>query len=266
MVKSPETFGGTMRFRPCIDLHNGIVKQIVGSTLTDKTDSTPETNFQAEKPAEWFAELYRQDNLFGGHIIRLGPGNDEAALKALQAWPDGMQIGGGINLDNSKEWLDAGARAVIVTSWIFHDGKVDRDRLNRLVQLIGKDRLVLDLSCRKQGNDYKIVTDRWQTFTEETINPKLLDSLADSCCEFLIHGVDKEGKCQGIETELVKILGQWAVIPITYAGGIRSMGDIDKIKYIGNGRIDFTVGSALDIFGGTKLEYKKLAKQFSGQR
>ncbi len=254
-----------MRFRPCIDLHNGIVKQIIGSTLTDNSGESPDTNFQSEKPSEWFAKLYREDNLPGGHIIKLGPGNENAAKKALQAWPGGMQIGGGVNLDNAKEWLDAGAGAVIVTSWIFHDGKVGRDRLDRLKRSIGKDRLVLDLSCRKQGNDYKIVTDRWQTFTTEAITPELLDSLADFCCEFLIHGVDVEGKCQGIEMDLVKILGKWAKIPVTYAGGIRSIEDIEKIESIGKGHIDFTVGSALDIFGGTQLEYKKLAQQFSGR-
>jgi phosphoribosylformimino-5-aminoimidazole carboxamide ribotide isomerase len=251
-----------MNFRPCIDLHNGIVKQIIGSTLTDKAGDSPETNFQAEKPAEWFAELYRKDNLPGGHIIKLGPGNEDAARKALQAWPGGMQIGGNINIDNAKEWLDAGAGAVIVTSWIFHDGKVDRNRLEQLTQSIGKNRLVLDLSCRKQGNDYKIVTDRWQTFTDEAISTELLDFLADFCFEFLIHGVDAEGKCQGIEMDLVKILGKWAYFPVTYAGGIRSMEDIEKIEHMGNGHIDFTVGSALDIFGGNQLEYKKLVKQF----
>ncbi len=252
-----------MRFRPCIDLHNGIVKQIVGSTLTDKAGASPETNFQAEKPAEWFAELYRKYNLTGGHIIKLGPGNEEAARNALQAWPGKMQIGGGININNAKEWLDAGAGAVIVTSWIFHDGKVDRKRLEQLTQSIGKNQLVLDLSCRKQGDDYKIVTDRWQTFTDEVISIELLDFLADFCFEFLIHGVDMEGKCQGIEMDLVKILGKWAKFPMTYAGGIRSMEDIEKIEYLGDGHIDFTVGSALDIFGGNQLEYKKLVKQFS---
>ncbi len=254
-----------MRFRPCIDLHNGIVKQIIGSTLMDTTGTSPETNFQAEKPSEWFADLYRKDNLPGGHVIKLGPGNKEAAIKALEAWPGGMQIGGSINMDNAKEWLDAGAGAVIVTSWIFSAGKIHGNRLEQLVQSIGKNRLVLDLSCRKQGTDYRVVTDRWQTFTDEAVTPELLDSLADFCCEFLIHGVDVEGKCQGIETDLVKILGKWAKIPVTYAGGIRSMEDIEKIESMGNGYIDFTVGSALDIFGGNQLEYKKLAQQFSGR-
>lgn len=253
-----------MRFRPCIDLHQGVVKQIVGSTLTDKQDDSPETNFQAEKPSHWFSELYKKDNLTGGHIIQLGPGNKTAAKNALEAWKDGMQIGGGINIENAKDWMAAGASAVIVTSWIFHDGKIDRDRLQRLSKVIGKKRLVLDLSCRKKNDQYVIVTNRWQTFTSEVIKPELLDCLADFCDEFLIHAVDVEGKCKGIETPLVAQLGKWAGIPITYAGGIHSMDDIRVIGELGKGNIDFTVGSALDIFGGTQLKYKTLAEQFSG--
>ncbi len=253
-----------MRFRPCIDLHQGIVKQIVGSTLSDKKDDTPETNFQAEKPSRWFAEMYKKDNLTGGHIIQLGPGNEGAAKKALAAWKDGMQIGGGINIDNAKEWLDAGAGAVIVTSWVFHDGTIDKDRLARLSRAIGKKRLVLDLSCRKKDEDYFVVTNRWQTFTREIISPALLDDLAGFCDEYLIHAVDVEGKCRGIETPLVESLGKWAGIPITYAGGIHSMEDIRTIRELGKGAIDFTVGSALDIFGGSQLEYESLAKEFSG--
>lgn len=251
-----------MRFRPCIDLHEGVVKQIVGSTLTDSEKESPVTNFQAEKPSEWFAELYRKDGLTGGHIIQLGPGNDKAAKSALSAWPDGMQIGGGINIDNAKEWIDAGASAIIVTSWVFHDGHVDMDRLGRLKDLVGKERLVLDLSCRKQGGAYKIVTNRWQTFTDETVNAELLDKLSGYCDEFLIHAVDVEGKCSGIETSLVDILGGWAGIPVTYAGGIHTMQDIENIRTLGKGNIDFTVGSALDIFGGTGLGYRELADRF----
>ncbi len=253
-----------MHFRPCIDLHQGVVKQIVGSTLTDKKENPPQTNFQAEKPSQWFAELYKKDNLTGGHIIQLGPGNQEAAKNALGAWKGGMQIGGGIDINNAKEWLDAGAGAVIVTSWVFHDGKIDKDRLTRLSRAIGKKRLVLDLSCRKKGDLYFIVTNRWQTYTQEVIKPELLEELSEFCDEFLIHAVDVEGKCRGIETQLVALLGKWAGIPITYAGGIHSMEDIQKIGELGNDNIDFTVGSALDIFGGTQLEYERLAKAFSG--
>jgi phosphoribosylformimino-5-aminoimidazole carboxamide ribotide isomerase len=252
-----------MRFRPCIDIHQGVVKQIVGSTLTDR-DDTPETNFKAENPAGWFASLYKKDNLTGGHIIQLGPGNEKSATEALGAWPGGMQIGGGIHIENAKQWIDAGASAIIVTSWVFRDGTIDMKRLKRLTDSIGKNRLVLDLSCRKQEDSYTIVTNRWQTFTRETIDFNLLDRLSGYCEEFLIHAVDVEGKCSGIETSLVELLGKWAGIPITYAGGIHSMGDIKQIQNLGKGHIDFTVGSALDIFGGTQLKYKNLAKQFGG--
>lgn len=252
-----------MRFRPCIDLHQGVVKQIVGSTLSDA--AAPETNFEAEKPSSYFADLYRRDNLTGGHIIQLGPGNETAALSALSAWPDGMQIGGGISADNARSFVEKGASAVIVTSWVFHDGHVDYQRLERLVDAVGKERLVLDLSCRRQGDHYKIVTNRWQTFTDEIISEKLLDHLSGYCHEFLIHAVDVEGMCQGIETPLVALLGGWAGIPVTYAGGIRSMADIDAIGEMGGGNIDFTVGSALDIFGGTQLAYSDLAARFSSR-
>lgn len=252
-----------MKFRPCIDLHQGVVKQIVGSTLSDTSAASLQTNFQAEHPPEWFAELYKKDGLKGGHIIKLGPDNDTAARSALSAWPGGMQIGGGINIDNAEEWLDAGAEAVIMTSWIFHDGIFDEDRIKKLVQKIDKNNLVLDLSCRRKNDVYVIVTNRWQTFTSEIISPTLLDKLSSYCFEFLIHAVDVEGKSSGIETNLVKHLGKWAGIPITYAGGISSMEDIEKIKHYGNGNIDFTVGSALDIFGGDKLKYNDLSEQFS---
>ena len=251
-----------MRFRPCIDIHQGIVKQIIGSTLTDDKTATPVTNFKAEKPAKWYAELYRQDNLTGGHIIQLGQGNKKAAASALKAWPQGMQIGGGINIDNAKQWIDAGASALIVTSWVFHDGQVDKTRLKQLTNLIGKQRIVLDLSCRKQGENYKIVTNRWQTYTNEIITHKLLDKLSPYASEFLIHAVDVEGKCNGIELSLIKLLGNWNSIPVTYAGGIHSISDIELINDIGSGNIDFTVGSALDIFGGSKLTYKKMVEQY----
>lgn len=248
-----------MKFRPCIDLHQGVVKQIVGATLTDG-DKLPQTNFQAEKPARWFAEMYRKDNLTGGHVIQLGPGNDQAASEALMAWPDGLQIGGGITLDNCAAWINKGAAAVIVTSYVFHDGVIDKDRLTRLSEKVGKQRLVLDLSCRKKGDDYLVVTNRWQTFTREKVCFDLLDDLSAYCSEFLIHAVDVEGMCRGIETPLVELLGRWAGIPVTYAGGIRSIDDINTIGSLGNGNIDYTVGSALDIFGGTHLKYEDLVK------
>ncbi len=250
-----------MKFRPCIDLHQGVVKQIVGSTLRDESGDSPETNFQSAEPASFFAELYKRDGLTGGHIIQLGPENEAAAVLALSAWPEGMQIGGGIHGENAKVWLDRGASAVIVTSWVFHDGTVDEARLATLLNAVGRERLVLDLSCRKQGDQYKIVTNRWQTFTDEIISPELLRRLSKSCSEFLIHAVDVEGRCQGIEAELMAILGRWGEIPITYAGGIRSMEDIQRIGELGNEQIDFTVGSALDIFGG-HMAYQELATRY----
>lgn len=255
-----------MRFRPCIDLHHGIVKQIVGGTLSDNLGSVPETNFEAQKPAGWFARLYRRDKLTGGHVIQLGPGNELAARDALKAWPGGLQIGGGVTLENARIWLDAGAAAVIVTSWVFHDGLVDEARLKKLSRFVGPQRLVLDLSCRRRADAYYIVTNRWQTFTQERITPQLLDHLSHYCFEYLIHAVDVEGRCQGIETPLVTLLGQWAGLPLTYAGGIHTMEDIRSIDRLGKGCIDFTVGSALDIFGGEGLRYAELAGRFGVQQ
>ncbi len=251
-----------MRFRPCIDLHNGRVKQIVGGTLSDESGQGPRTNFEADQPAEWFAARYRRDSLTGGHIIQLGPGNEAAARAALSAWPGGMQIGGGISAENAGRWLDAGAQAVIVTSWVFHHGTVDQTRLAELTRRIGRERLVLDLSCRRRDDGYYIVTDRWQTFTRERIRPALLDALARYCAEYLIHAVDVEGLCMGIEGDLLELLGSWQGLPITYAGGIRGDADLDAIERLGGGRIDFTVGSALDIFGGSGLCYADLARRY----
>lgn len=249
-----------MRFRPCIDLHEGKVKQIVGSTLADDDPEALRTNFTAEKPSSWFAELYRADNLTGGHIIKLGQGNDAAAREALAAWPGGMQLGGGVTADNAESWLAAGASHVIVTSYVFADGRVDRARLSRLVQAVGRQRLVLDLSCRRRGNEYVIVTDRWQKFTDVVIEPAVLEDLAASCDEFLIHAADVEGKCAGIEEDLVVKLGEWSPLPTTYAGGVRNLEDLERIRELGRGRIDVTVGSALDIFGGSTLAYAEAVR------
>jgi len=254
-----------MRFRPCIDLHQGVVKQIVGGTLSDQHSEKLETNFQAEKPAGWFADLYRRDQLTGGHVIKLGPDNDDAAKEALAAWPSGLQIGGGISVDNAMDWLDAGAAAVIVTSWVFYNGCVDEARLQSLSKRVGKQRLVLDLSCRKKDGRYWVVTNRWQTFTHEPVTFALLDHLSKYCCEYLIHAVDVEGRCRGIEHELVDLLGGWSGLPITYAGGIHSLADIDSIFKLGRGHIDFTVGSALDIFGGNQLFYRQLVSEYASK-
>lgn len=244
-----------MKFRPCIDLHNGKVKQIVGSSLDDEQPDQLQTNFVADKPSSFFAALYKRDNLRGGHIIKLGPGNDEAAKEALAAWPGGMQIGGGITVENAAEWLDFGASHVIVTSCVFKDGHVDWEYLEKLVEKVGKQRLVLDLSCRKRGGRYYVVTDRWQKFTEVCITPENLKKFSDSCDEFLIHAADVEGKCQGIEDSLVEKLGAWVEIPTTYAGGIRNLEDMIKINKLAMGRLDATIGSALDIFGGSTISY-----------
>lgn len=252
-----------MRFRPCIDLHDGKVKQIVGGSLNDGDADALKTNFATDRSPAWFAEKYRKDGLAGGHVIQLGAGNTAAAESALAAWPGGLQIGGGVTVENAQDWIDAGAAAVIVTSWVFHGGRIDMVRLAELTARVGRERLVLDLSCRRRGDDYVVVTDRWQTFTEEAVTPDLLDRLAGFCFEYLIHAVDVEGRCRGIERPLVERLGRWRGLPVTYAGGIRSMEDIDTIERLGGGRIDFTVGSALDIFGGTALAYIDLVRRFA---
>jgi phosphoribosylformimino-5-aminoimidazole carboxamide ribotide isomerase len=242
-------------FRPCIDLHEGKVKQIVGGTLSDAGESL-RTNFVSEKPAAWFAQLYRRDRLTGGHIIMLGAGNETAAREALEAYQGSLHLGGGVTLDNARTWLDAGASHVIVTSWVFREARVDWERLNQLVSTIGKSKLVLDLSCRKRGADYFVVTDRWQKFTDEKISRELLVKLSGFCDEFLIHAADVEGLCRGIDRELVEKLAEWTPIPTTYAGGAKSLQDLEDVTDIGRGRIDLTIGSALDIFGGSGVKYE----------
>lgn len=239
-----------MKFRPCIDLRNGKVVQIVGATLKDGDDQTPVTNFESQFSPAWFARQYQADQLYGGHVIALGPGNTEAAISALRAFPGGLQVGGGVNPDNAADFLDAGASHVIVTSFVFSKGKIDMDKLDALVRTVGKERLVLDLSCRKRGDDFFIVTDRWQNFTELTVTPDTLTDLAGYCDEFLVHGVDVEGKMQGIQEELVTLLGEHSPIPATYAGGASRFSDLDRVRDLGLGRVDLTIGSALDIFGG----------------
>lgn len=241
-------------FRPCIDLRNGKVVQIVGGTLSEDSAAV-RTNFVSERPAAWFAEQYRRDGLTGGHVIMLGPGNDAEARSALAAYPGGLQIGGGVNADNARGWLDAGASHVIVTSWVFRDGQVDWARIAELVKLIGKERLVLDLSCRIRDGQYFVVTDRWQKFTDVTLSAATLEKFAASCAEFLIHAVDVEGLCRGIDGELVSKLGQWAPIPVTYAGGANSLADLETVARLGQGKVHLTIGSALDIFGGKGVRY-----------
>lgn len=245
-----------MEYRPCIDIHNGKVKQIVGSSLEDEGDIASE-NFVSKRDADFFAEFYAKDGLKGGHVIMLNKQGSpyyettkQQALLALRSYPGGLQVGGGINSDNAMEFIKAGATHVIVTSYVFSDGVVNYDNLKKLVDTVGKERIVLDVSCRKKDDDYYIVTDRWQNFTKERITEELLDDLSAYCDEFLVHAADVEGKCQGIEEDLVRLLGNWGKIPMTYAGGISDYQDIADIKEIGQGNLNITIGSALDLFGG----------------
>jgi phosphoribosylformimino-5-aminoimidazole carboxamide ribotide isomerase len=249
----------SMNFRPCIDLHDGRVKQIVGSTLSDGDRNAVKTNFESEYEPAWYASMYKADGLTGGHVIMLGKGNEDAAENALQAYPGGLQVGGGINSANALKWLNAGASQIIVTSWIFVDGKLDMARLKELAGLVGKERLVLDLSCRIRDGKYYIVTDRWQTFTDLQVNDKTLSLLGEYCCEFLIHAVDVEGKQAGIDITLIELMSRYSKVPTVYADGVRSIADVELIGQAGNNRVDFTVGSALDIFGGT-LPYHQVVE------
>lgn len=245
-----------MKFRPCIDIHNGKVKQIVGSSLKDDGDKASE-NFVSDKDAAYYAKLYAQNGLSGGHIIMLNHADSQyyqdtksEALNALKAAPYTMQVGGGINTDNAKEFLAAGATHVIVTSFVFSEGRINLERLKALRDVVGKEHLVLDLSCRKIGDEYLIVTDRWQNATSEKIDESTLDFLSDYCDEYLIHAADVEGKQNGIEKELSSILGAWGKIPMTYAGGVHNLEDLEQLKSLGKEKLDVTIGSALDIFGG----------------
>jgi phosphoribosylformimino-5-aminoimidazole carboxamide ribotide isomerase len=245
------------RFRPCIDLHEGKVKQIVGGTLEAADGAAPRENFVSTLPPAHYAALYRKDDLRGGHVIMLGPGNDTAAREALAAWPGGMQVGGGITPSNAAAWLDAGASEVIVTSWIFEaDGRFSEEKLAALVAAVGSERLVLDLSCRTEGpGRWRVAMNRWQTPTDLIVDHATLDRLVANCAEFLIHAADVEGKCGGIDAALVAMLGQWHGCPMTYAGGARSREDLEEVERLSGGRVDLTIGSALDIFGGHGARY-----------
>lgn len=249
-----------MRFRPCIDIHNGRVKQIVGGTLSDRGDLASE-NFVSEKDAAWYARFYRADGLKGGHVILLNPVSSsyygatrDMALSALRACPGDLMIGGGMNAENASFWIREGASHVIVTSYVFSDGRLDWKHLREMIRTVGREHLVLDLSCRKKDHSYYIVTDRWQKFTDVRLDREVLDMLMESCSEFLIHAVDAEGKRKGPETELVELLAEASggenPFPITYAGGVGSFEDLEKVRSFGRGRIDVTIGSALDLFGG----------------
>lgn len=236
------------KFRPCIDLHQGQVKQIVGGSLNDQG---AQTNFVSEYDAAYYANLYRQHDLTGGHVIALGPGNKEQALNALAQWPGGLQFGGGVNATNADEFLEAGASHVIVTSYLFEDGQFSFDRLEQIKSVTGSERLILDLSCRRTDQGWNIATDRWQTVTETAITSQTIKELESHCAEFLIHAADVEGLQAGIDQELVAHLSEICTIPVTYAGGARSVEDLKLVNQISSGKVDLTIGSALDIFGGT---------------
>lgn len=257
-----------MKFRPCIDIHNGKVKQLVGGSLKDKGNQADE-NFVSEKDAAYYANLYKKDGIKGGHIIILNAGGSEffkeskkQALAAIKAYPNGMQIGGGVTAINADDYIRAGATHVIVTSFVFKDGRVNYGNLKSLVKAVGKEHIVLDLSCRKKDGQYYIVTDRWQKFTDEVVNLETLKNLSEYCDEFLVHGVDVEGKSGGMEEELVEMLSKFTDIPITYAGGIGSKEQIEKFAEISQGNLDFTIGSALDLFGG-KLSYDEIVEEYN---
>lgn len=239
----------SMQFRPCIDLHDGKVKQIVGSTL-GRHDIEVVENFTSKHDSSYFADMFAKDGLTGGHVIMLGPGNEQAALDALKAYPGGLQVGGGITADNAKKYIDAGASHVIVTSHIFHDGMLDMERLETLIQKIGKERLVIDLSCRKREDKWFVVTDKWTRFSDFEVNARSIQMIEQYCDELLIHAVDVEGKRSGMQEELVRDLADWTTIPTTYAGGVRSLEDLQNFKQLAHGKLHVTIGSALDIFGG----------------
>ncbi|KAF4600665.1 Enzyme that catalyzes the fourth step in the histidine pathway [Pleurotus pulmonarius] len=268
----------TTQFRPCIDLHDGKVKQIVGGTLTDHASEGLKTNFVSNKSASEFAQLYRDNGLEGGHVIMLGKGNEEAAMDALRAWPGmlprrfsfhaviderqgGLQVGGGINETNASKWIEAGASKVIVTSYLFPNGKFSLDRLKDISTLVGKERLVVDVSCRRRDDKWIVAMNKWQDPTDMEVNEESLSLLSEYCSEFLIHAADVEGLCQGIDEELVEKLGQWVRIPTSYAGGAKDIRDMDLVDKLSEGRVDLTFGSALDIFGGTLVNFEELVRR-----
>jgi phosphoribosylformimino-5-aminoimidazole carboxamide ribotide isomerase len=248
-----------MAFRPCIDLKSGRVVQIVGGTLTEDGVNTI-TNHVSSQTAADFAALYRRDGLQGGHVIMLGPGSEDAARSALSGYPNGLQIGGGLNLDNAAQWLEQGASHVIVTSFLFENGALSLHRLEAMTQAVGKNRLVVDMSCRRSPDgSYFVATDRWQTITPARVDAALFRFLEPFCAEFLVHAADVEGKCEGIDENLVQHLGDWVTLPTTYAGGARRLEDIARVEQLSGGKVDLTIGSALDIFGGKLVRYEDAA-------
>ncbi|MCI5529214.1 MAG: phosphoribosylformimino-5-aminoimidazole carboxamide ribotide isomerase [Blautia sp.] len=254
-----------MKFRPCIDIHNGKVKQIVGGSLKDAGDEAKE-NFVSVQDAAFYASLYKKSGLSGGHVILLNSVDSpyyeatrQQAFLALHTYPQGLQLGGGVNPKNAADYLDAGASHVIVTSYVFKDGKISWENLDKMEKAVGREHMVLDLSCRKKDGRYYVVTDRWQKFTEVTVTLELMEELGSYCDEFLVHAVDVEGKARGVEKELVALLSEYTQRPVTYAGGVGSMEDLEVLRTCGRNRVDVTVGSALDLFGG-KLPFERLVQ------
>lgn len=240
-------------FKGCIDLHDGQVKQIVGGSLTD-SGAQLKTNFVSKHDPQFYVSLYKTFNVVGTHVIKLGPNCDEAAKLALQSWPQGLQIGGGINADNAKQWIVAGADKVIVTSYLFPEAKFSLDRLKQLVGIVGKEHLVVDLSCRKSESQWVVAMNKWQTLTDMVLCKETFNLLSEYCSEFLIHAADVEGLCNGIDEQLVEKLGEWVQLPCVYAGGAKSIEDLQLVENLSGGKVDLTFGSALDIFGGTKVK------------
>ncbi|PMD24349.1 Phosphoribosylformimino-5-aminoimidazole carboxamide ribotide isomerase [Hyaloscypha hepaticicola] len=249
------------KFRPCIDLHSGQVKQIVGGTLTTASADLT-TNYVSTLPASHFAKLYKDNGLEGAHVIMLGPGNEDAAKEALSAWPAGLQVGGGITDENAKQWIEWGAERVIITSFLFPSGKFSQERLNSVLAALDgdKEKLVIDLSCRRKGNTWFVAMNKWQTITDMEVNEASIKSLEPYCSEFLIHAADNEGLQKGIDEKLVEKLAQWCSIPVTYAGGGRNLQDLDHVKHLSDGRVDLTIGSALDVFGGSGVTFEECVK------
>jgi phosphoribosylformimino-5-aminoimidazole carboxamide ribotide isomerase len=239
-------------FRPCIDLHEGKVKQIVGGTLTD---AGARENFVSERPAEWFAEKYRADDLPGGHVILLGPGNEAAARRAVRAFPGGLQVGGGVTPSSARQWLDEGASHVIVTSYLFEGPRFSESRLDEILRVVQPSELVIDLSCRKIGDGYRVATNRWQTVTDTKVDAELFGRLHGRCAELLVHAADVEGLCRGIDGDVVSLLGTHVTLPCTYAGGAFDIADLAQVEKLSGGQVDLTFGSALDLFGGSQVRY-----------
>ncbi|KAI8370536.1 uncharacterized protein BYT42DRAFT_548785 [Radiomyces spectabilis] len=252
------------RFNGCIDLHHGQVKQIVGGSLSDAAPEGLRTNFVSSESPRFYADLYKKHNITRCHVIKLGPNNDDAAKEALQAWPNGLQVGGGITTANAQQWLDFGASKVIVTSYLFPNAQFSLERLQEISAKVGKDRLVVDVSCRRRDNKWIVAMNKWQTMTDMEVNKETLAMLSEYCSEFLIHAADVEGLCKGIDEDLVRCLGDWVTLPTTYAGGGRALEDLALVETLSKGKVDLTFGSALDIFGGDGVTFKSCV-EWNGQ-